>query len=841
MTLEAWVKPTLTTNVFQTVMLKEQPGNLAYALYGATGNSRPDTEAIIGGSPRTLVGTNTLTTGSWSYLTATYDGSTLRLFVNGAQIAQQAASGSILTSTGALRIGGNAIWGEWFNGWIDEARVYSRALSSAEIQNDMFTSVTPDTTPPALAAKSPQDGSAGINAGTQVSATFSEFVKQSTLTTSTFVLKDPANTLVPATLTYDSSTNVATLVPQAALQYGVTYTATVKGGAGGVTDYVGNPLPSDVSWPFTTEASPPPLLVASSSANPFGRYLTEILRNEGLDAFTTLDTSLLSASVLSNFDVLLLGDGSLSAGQVATLTSWVNNGGKLVAMHPDKQLAGLLGLSDAGTSLSNAYLKVDTSSGPGVGITGQTIQFHGSADQYSLEGATAVATLYSDATTATTSPAVTLAAVGSAGGQAAAFTYDLARSVVYTRQGNPAWAGQERDGVTGIRSDDMFFGAKAGDVQPDWVDTNKIAIPQADEQQRLLVNLITQMESSKLPLPHFWYLPRGKKAVVVMSGDDHSPDYTPGGTASIFDRFKQLSPPGCVVAEWQCVRGTSYVFPGSTLTDAQAAAFTAEGFEVALHPVMEPCPTTSLPAATLANVLDTQLGQFAQRFTNLPAPATSRTHCVYWPDWATEPKLEAARGIRMDANYYQYPGSWIGTTPGFMTGGGFPMRFADLDGSLIDVYQQNTNITDESSPPLPSMIDSLLDSALGPQGYYGAFGVNIHTDFPAPNPSDEAIVASAQARGVPIVSYKQLLEWTEGRNSSTIRGLAWSSGTMTFTTTVGSGAAGLQTMLPLNGPSGTLSAITKDGSPVAYTVQTVKGISYAMFDAANATFQATYS
>ena len=33
-----------------------------------------------------------------------------------------------------------------------------------------------------------------------------------------------------------------------------------------------------------------------------------------------------------------------------------------------------------------------------------------------------------------------------AGGQAAAFTYDLARSVVYTRQGNPAWAGQERDG-----------------------------------------------------------------------------------------------------------------------------------------------------------------------------------------------------------------------------------------------------------------------------------------------------------------------------------------------------------------------------------------------------------
>ena len=61
---------------------------------------------------------------------------------------------------------------------------------------------------------------------------------------------------------------------------------------------------------------------------------------------------------------------------------------------------------------------------------------------------------------------MTLNSVGGAGGQAAAFTYDLARSVVYTRQGNPAWAGDERDGITPKRSDDLFFGAKAGDRSP---------------------------------------------------------------------------------------------------------------------------------------------------------------------------------------------------------------------------------------------------------------------------------------------------------------------------------------------------------------------------------------
>ncbi len=56
---------------------------------------------------------------------------------------------------------------------------------------------------------------------------------------------------------------------------------------------------------------------------------------------------------------------------------------------------------------------------------------------------------------------MTLRSVGTSGGQAAAFTYDLARSVVYTRQGNPAWAAQERDGFAPIRSDDLFYGAES--------------------------------------------------------------------------------------------------------------------------------------------------------------------------------------------------------------------------------------------------------------------------------------------------------------------------------------------------------------------------------------------
>jgi hypothetical protein len=779
--------------------------------------------------------------GQWQHVAATYDGTTARIYIDGVQTASTTFTANVGDSN-TWRIGAyGSPSGGFFDGLVDNVRIYDRALSANEVQLDMASRIQPEKIPPTVTAKTPADGATGLNVGSSATATFSEAMAASSISASTFLLKDSSGAAVATKVTYSASTNVATLTPSSALQYGASYTLTVKGGSSGVKDLAGNALAADVSWSFSTEESPPPILVVGSTTNPFTMYLAEILRAEGLNAFTTVDVSFLSPALLSGFDVVLLGEVALNASQVTTLTGWVNGGGNLIAMRPDKDLAGLLGLSSAAGTTSNAYLKVDSATEAGAGIVGSTIQYHGAADRYGLSGATAVGTIYSNATTATTFPAVTLRSVGTSGGQAAAFTYDLARSVIYTRQGNPAWAGQERDGVAGLRPDDMFYGAKVGDVRPDWVDTSRIAIPQADEQQRLLLNLITVMERDKLPLPHFWYLPRGEKAAVVLSGDDHSPSQTPGGTASNFDRMEALSPPGCVVTNWECVRGSSYIYPDSVITNAQAAAYVADGFEIGLHPVIASCPTTSLTESQLGAIFDAQLAQWQAKYTSLPAPATSRTHCVYWPDWSTNAKVEAARGIRMDANYYHYPGSWIGTKNGFMNGGGFPMRFANTDGSLVDTYQENTNITDETTQQYSTAIASLLDNALGPQGYYGAFGINIHNDFPAPQAGYEAIISAAQARDVPLISYKQLLDWTDGRNNSAIRGLSWSAGTLTFVTSVAAGASGLQTLLPLQGPTGTLSALTRGGAPVPYVVQTIKGIQYAAFDTASGTYQATYS
>ena len=64
---------------------------------------------------------------------------------------------------------------------------------------------------------------------------------------------------------------------------------------------------------------------------------------------------------------------------------------------PAVALEALLGLTDASATLSDSYLLIDTSSGPGMGLVNETIQFHGQADLYTTAGATALATLYSSA------------------------------------------------------------------------------------------------------------------------------------------------------------------------------------------------------------------------------------------------------------------------------------------------------------------------------------------------------------------------------------------------------------------------------------------------------------
>jgi peptidoglycan/xylan/chitin deacetylase (PgdA/CDA1 family) len=115
---------------------------------------------------------------------------------------------------------------------------------------------TRDNTPPTVGTVVPANNETDVAVTRNVEATFSEAMKASTINGSTFTLaKAGTTTPVAAQVTYDPATITATLNPNADLDPGAKYTATVKNG---VKDLANNPLANSSTWSFTTVGAPPP-------------------------------------------------------------------------------------------------------------------------------------------------------------------------------------------------------------------------------------------------------------------------------------------------------------------------------------------------------------------------------------------------------------------------------------------------------------------------------------------------------------------------------------------------------------------------------------------------------
>jgi hypothetical protein len=90
------------------------------------------------GNTTTLTGTTNLAVGVWTHVAATYDGSHMRLFVNGVQTGAVARTGTILQApTTPVAVGDQPQGGRAFHGLIDEFRIYTRALSATELKTLM--------------------------------------------------------------------------------------------------------------------------------------------------------------------------------------------------------------------------------------------------------------------------------------------------------------------------------------------------------------------------------------------------------------------------------------------------------------------------------------------------------------------------------------------------------------------------------------------------------------------------------------------------------------------------------------------------------------------------------
>ncbi len=698
--------------------------------------------------------------------------------------------------------------------------------------------------PAHIAGVSPQDESFGAAPDAHISVRFDNPMQLKSLTNQSVQLMRDGQ-VVPARLSYNAISKSVTLDATSPLDYDTVYTVRVAGGADGVkSKYFHRQLGGDFVFNFRTAISPlsgsgGPILLIENAANPFSTYVPEILRAEGLNEFATADIAAISPDLLSKYQLVVLGQTAVIASQADMLRQFVEAGGKLIAFRPDEKLDGLFGLHSEGEPVADGYLKIDHGNPIGVGLVNATIQYHGAADLYSLDGSTALAWLYSTSDTPMPNPAVTIRNVGSNGGAAAAFAFDLARSIVYIRQGNPVWSGRHRDDQELGRSNDLLLGP----AHPRWVDMDKITIPQADEQQSLLGNLIEQMMLPKMPLPRFWYFPGGAKSVLVMTGDDHAV----GGTVGRWHNY---------LTEEDCggmpISATSYIYPSLTMRDKLLAPLVARGFEAALHVdiVKGPIFVDSSDMARdwrnygeLDAIYRHQLDIFDQQYPSLPSPVTNRTHGVVWTDYASQPEVEFSHGIRMDANYYYWPPTWVNDRPGMFTGSGLPMRFATAEGKMIDVYQESTVMTDESGQSYPYFVDELLNMATGPAEAYGAFAINAHTDEIA-SASSDAAVAAARKYDVPVMSAEKVLDFEDAKGNSTFDSIKWDAGarSLSFTIALATGAENLQAMVPLFDAAGqSLDSIFVNGQPVDFAKQLARGIYWARFAAQSGSVVATYS
>ena len=109
-----------------------------YGAYAFQFNNTADDDITFkistSGASTEMTANTTINDGEWYHIAGTYDGSDMRVYINGAETNSTGKSGS-LDGYGAigLRIGTQVGSGRYFDGVIDDVRVYNRVLSAEEI------------------------------------------------------------------------------------------------------------------------------------------------------------------------------------------------------------------------------------------------------------------------------------------------------------------------------------------------------------------------------------------------------------------------------------------------------------------------------------------------------------------------------------------------------------------------------------------------------------------------------------------------------------------------------------------------------------------------------------
>lgn len=129
--VEAWINPQ-RMKVWQRIIAKTPYPDTDYSMFFGDKNNI-GFSVKMGKINRTVYSPkNTLRVGTWTHIVGTYDGSRMRIYLNGKQVNSIVVRGKINAHNGALRIGGDPK-GDNFKGIIDEVCIYDKALTAQEV------------------------------------------------------------------------------------------------------------------------------------------------------------------------------------------------------------------------------------------------------------------------------------------------------------------------------------------------------------------------------------------------------------------------------------------------------------------------------------------------------------------------------------------------------------------------------------------------------------------------------------------------------------------------------------------------------------------------------------
>ncbi|TAH33931.1 LamG domain-containing protein [Candidatus Saccharibacteria bacterium] len=125
-----WMNPDSVNNGYQHVLFKQGPVVTSYGVWLANDHVYMESND---NSIRSLTSNATVTAGDWHYITVTYDGTEQKLYIDGTLDNSQSLSGITLTYTNSPVKIGTGDYNNPFAGYVDDLRIYNRALTAGEI------------------------------------------------------------------------------------------------------------------------------------------------------------------------------------------------------------------------------------------------------------------------------------------------------------------------------------------------------------------------------------------------------------------------------------------------------------------------------------------------------------------------------------------------------------------------------------------------------------------------------------------------------------------------------------------------------------------------------------